>query len=652
MNTHLKSLYELMRFIGLLLVFLSLPLHAKDVLDGPQSRQAAFEAPMSYWIEEAEGITIGDAFQHFREGAFTEPASRPIVGHSNKAVWFAIELQQGLDSATEWVLELKPATVDKIDFYLIDTPEIRDLEPLRSGRILPLNEKALETLVPAFNFSITNPSSIILLRVSSVSLLNLQARIYAASLYMKIQQLEFISMSLKYGVLISFIIIGLAGAAALRQLDLMLTALYCIINLIFWLSQDGIIAFLIPAHFVRSLNMIHYGLLCLSFIFSNLVFSRCLELRRYSALWGFSVVLVSIFCGFLFLVDFVVGQQKFLPVILNTMFIALTIFTLTSLANLLLDRKGSATIFSLTYIFYSAAISLGLLHHLGYLDLAYLSFDDPSYSQLIIISGLLVSIFARSFELHDANIRSMAQIESLTVNLKNLQSSAEEYKHFHDMMDHEIKIPITVILSSIQSLRLIDERYGQSPQRDARYDKIERNAKRAERLFNIINLSPRHNFKKIEGERYDLLKEVFSIANEFPQKSRIFITYTDEPQPFFVEIDRSLFHFITFNILDNAIKYSKEGTDIKVNIESCYRDGKNYICISVINDSKKPIYFDLSRMFDRYTRFDETSNHAGLGLGLFLVKKIVEAHNGRIVATVESGKELTITMSLLQLSAD
>jgi signal transduction histidine kinase len=98
---------------------------------------------------------------------------------------------------------------------------------------------------------------------------------------------------------------------------------------------------------------------------------------------------------------------------------------------------------------------------------------------------------------------------------------------------------------------------------------------------------------------------------------------------------------VLINLLSNAIKYSAGGT-VKVEIHP--HDGKVEMAVS--DQGKGISQKDISRLFQPYTRLDRTQSVKGTGVGLFITKGIVQAHNGEINVESELGKGTTFRISI------
>ena len=81
------------------------------------------------------------------------------------------------------------------------------------------------------------------------------------------------------------------------------------------------------------------------------------------------------------------------------------------------------------------------------------------------------------------------------------------------------------------------------------------------------------------------------------------------------------------NLIDNAIKFSYENSEIEISI---YKIGSD-LCVSISNFGKPIPKADREKIFNKFYQVDETYSKSGNGIGLSIVKKIVELHKGEVV---------------------
>jgi signal transduction histidine kinase len=124
------------------------------------------------------------------------------------------------------------------------------------------------------------------------------------------------------------------------------------------------------------------------------------------------------------------------------------------------------------------------------------------------------------------------------------------------------------------------------------------------------------------------------------------VTGGDEGQMLAVSADRTRLEQVAANLIDNAVKYTPPGGRVDVETR---RDGSNAQLI--VRDTGPGIpAAELPRIWDRLFRGDASRSERGLGLGLSLVKAIVEAHGGRVGVATEPGRGSTFTVTLPSLT--
>jgi len=147
---------------------------------------------------------------------------------------------------------------------------------------------------------------------------------------------------------------------------------------------------------------------------------------------------------------------------------------------------------------------------------------------------------------------------------------------------------------------------------------------------------------KLEKSNLSLLiKEVVELYDFVAEGKNIRIT-VNVPDNLTVSMDISKMRQALSNLLDNSIKYNSKGG--RVDVEAY--DRPDEVCIKIIDTGIGILPEEINKMWERLYRGDKSRSQKGLGLGLSLVKAIIEAHEGKIDVMSESGKGSVFTIHL------
>jgi signal transduction histidine kinase len=242
------------------------------------------------------------------------------------------------------------------------------------------------------------------------------------------------------------------------------------------------------------------------------------------------------------------------------------------------------------------------------------------------IIGLALSSIQYNAKLRESNKNLIEREEIIRSQYEQLKESDKMKNEFINIAAHELRTPIQPILGFSDILR---PKISDDKEREY-MDVIIRNAKRLQRLTeNILDVTKiESNRLKLEKERFNLndvitntIEDVI-INKDFFKNRNIKLSY--QPRDIFIEADKQQLTRVISNLLNNAIKFTKEGT---ISIIAEKKDSEVFV---IVKDTGEGI--DPEILPQLFSKFITKSERGGTGLGLFICKSIVEAHGGKMWA--------------------
>ncbi len=240
--------------------------------------------------------------------------------------------------------------------------------------------------------------------------------------------------------------------------------------------------------------------------------------------------------------------------------------------------------------------------------------------------------------------------EQKKLEIENLKDRENYRKEYIGNISHELNTPLFTVQGYI--LTLLD---GAMENKTIRKKYLSRAAKGVERLIYVVK--DLEMISKLEAgelmldfEEFDiveLIENVFEVFEMQATKREISLVFDKEYLPIYVYADRERIQQVVANLIVNSIKYGKHNGTTEVNIENI---SEERIIIRITDNGEGVIKENLPRLFERFYRVNKSGNRkqGGSGLGLSIVKHIIEAHKQRIYvdSVYGVGSEFSFTLNL------
>lgn len=261
---------------------------------------------------------------------------------------------------------------------------------------------------------------------------------------------------------------------------------------------------------------------------------------------------------------------------------------------------------------------------------------------LFLIIRLTLEIFIRTYIKNEEERRSEINI------LKDQENYRRE---FLGNISHELKTPLFTIQGYI--LTLVDG--GALKDKKVREKYLRRAAKGVDRIISIVkDLDLITQFEsgiktvdRSEFNIFDLVDNVFDLLEFESEKNNISLKLENIKDPLiYVNADQERILQVLTNLIVNSIKYGSDNGYTKVIVEDF---NKEKVIVRIIDNGEGIEEEHIPRLFERFYRIDKNRSRkkGGSGLGLSIVKHIIEAHNEQIFVKSEigAGTEFSFTLS-------
>lgn len=241
----------------------------------------------------------------------------------------------------------------------------------------------------------------------------------------------------------------------------------------------------------------------------------------------------------------------------------------------------------------------------------------------------------------------VAELATAFNNMANsLQHSTEVQRMFLANVSHDLRTPMTIIRGYIENI----QSGAIPPDKVPHYlgvisTEVERLSRLVTSLLDITKIQAGE--RKFDIKPFDICemaREIIIFSEQRLEDKKLDVMFDAERDNMYVNADRGAIHQILSNICDNAIKFSREGGRYEISI----KDVGQKTVVSVYNEGVGIAEEELPYVFDRFYKSDKSRglDKTGVGLGLFIARTIIEAHNETIKVESEYGKWCRFTFTL------
>jgi len=265
------------------------------------------------------------------------------------------------------------------------------------------------------------------------------------------------------------------------------------------------------------------------------------------------------------------------------------------------------------------------------------------------VSGSILDAYPDTIQAIVRDVTDRKRMEQSLIQAKVIAEAANMTKsEFLANMSHELRTPLNSVIGFSDAM--LEGLLGElSPKQDRYLQNISNSGKH---LLNIINEIL--DISKIEAGKMELspktvhigtlITEMLAMTQSLSMKKQITVSVEKDEDANILVADEAKIKQIMYNLLGNAVKFTPEGGKINVHISMM----EKMVRFSVIDTGIGISSGDQKKLFKPFIQLDSTYSrkYPGTGLGLALVKELVELHGGRIWVESEPGKGSNFTFEL------
>lgn len=356
----------------------------------------------------------------------------------------------------------------------------------------------------------------------------------------------------------------------------------------------------------------------------------------------------------------------YLSGLLNILIIFLTVNQLTPRLDdasvyivLLLITTINSWIGGMRYGFFSIAISVFItLYYFVFLQFShsYILFNNSLKIILFLVTGIAINVIIEKYKQTNLVNEYEEKLEKLKKYIKNLEAEREKMQieiksrdEFLSIASHELKTPLTSMLLKIQmllhSIRNVSLANFSVENLLKQLETAEQQTQRLSLMINdLLNVSlittGKLHLELSEENFMEIVKEVVNEFSEKLEKEGIPLLIEGD-EDIMIKVDKLRMEQVITNLVMNAIKYGN-GKPIDIKVRKNNHHAKISITdygIGIASDQKE-------RIFNLFERGIHDNSVKGLGVGLYIARQIVKAHQGSIHVDSDGASGSTFTVEL------
>jgi signal transduction histidine kinase len=653
-----------------------------------------------YLADSTKALTLNDILSPATQTRFNRSSENiPSFGLVKPTYWFVIHVQNTSPQIDDWLLEIAYPPLDSVEIFTHDSAG--KWSSVVMGDLMPFSQRLVKTRTYVVPLQLHDTLvHTIIIRVNTESSMQMPMILRHSVQFAEATTRTELVYGLFFGIMIALVLYNGFLYASLRSLYYAFYTFYIIMATLYLMVLNGYALQYLWSNSPRFVNYLNVGMLGMIISSLSLFAREFLRLRRFSPLMakamlvtmagGLAVVLAGI------ILPYRTGVQ--MAVIVN-----FTTVTLVVVSGAIVWKRGnsSARYFFVAVSFFLSGNIIFVLKTIGFLPSN--AFTNHVVEIGLAIEGLLFAfalaeryrqfriekeeaqqealrieqvaktelegkVQERTTELAKTNDEMQRQmvilndqaieIEMTNVELQEknllLEGLNREKNEFLGVAAHDLKNPLQTIIMNTSMIRRYAERMSDE-QRDELLDRVEETSRRMhdiiEKLLDANAIES--GTIELKSESVALAREVRSLVQDYMPKAaakNIKLHFEVQNENLCALADKNRAIQVVENLLSNAIKFSPHDKNVYVRItkDKLLVSHKNALCLTIQDEGPGLSDEDKEKLFGKFARLSArpTGGEHSTGLGLSIVKKLIEAMHGEIWCDSELGKGATFAFRL------
>ena len=626
------------------------PARAEPVVTVPGGTASVALLPRAELVDPDGTLSPSEALARLESPDATVESRVYSRGFIRDVVWARVVLEVTPEAAGRWYFTLELPNFDRLQVFAV--PSDGSGQPVKPLFALGDRVPTVTDIRTRFHLAPMDLSAgrtVLLVRGRTNSTMTLALRLWKLDALL-LQEQEFYALQAFYVGIAAVLFLGAVGLFVFsRQLVYIVYMVNLVAHCGIWLMANGTgpgylwpgLAASYPFELHAFLALSGTGTYAFAAMFLSTVRVPRLVPISFWAMAGFSALL-TVLC-------LVVPAQYAVwsNWLVTQVTLPFSVFMLVPMAAAFLANEPAVRPLFVTWVALSLAVGVGVARNAGLLPNNVLTLTGPqlgSVVEMIVFAYMLVSRLGRvqheKDALQQAALAAAREYEreleqrvadrtaELDAAVERERNARRLQQQFVAMVSHEFRTPLAIVDAAAQNFVTGDA--GDQ----GRLGKIRAAVRRLRRMIDTCLIDER-----VEGGRLHLqtdvtelggmIEDTVEVLKAAPGDRRFRLDLPDEPVT--ATVDARLMAVAVNNLMENAVKYSPPGSTVDVALSVAPAG----IRIAVTDQGPGIPASERDRVFDRYYRLDSAASTSGAGLGLFLVRSIVEAHGGQV--TCEAG---------------